>query len=412
MFDDWVRQDLETLPTGSALGAVLDDINIDACSGADRIRVLRAHRRQQAHYAARSLHAMTTVVEVMADDPDEVGFAEEAAAAEVAAALRLTRRAADTEMALALELRRRLPMVWFALCDGSIDLYRARVLVDATMHLSLAMAQEVASVVLPDAPLLTTGQLRAKLRKLCMDADPEDARIRYHHAVGRRRMVVEEDHSGTASLYLFNIPPQRAAAAKQRINRLALRAKQQGDKRSIDQIRADIAMDLLEGRGEVTRASRGAVIINVDLPTLLGLAANSGDVAGWGPVIADIARQVTHHQINTQWRWNLVDPDSGLPIDGGVVRRRPTAAQQRHIQTLNPTCVHPGCRMSAVDCDLDHTTPWIETQITDSDDMAPLCRHHHRIKDQHHWSYRRLPDGDYQWTSQLGHTYTTSGRDP
>ena len=68
--------------------------------------------------------------------------------------------------------------------------------------------------------------------------------------------------------------------------------------------------------------------------------------------------------------------------------------------------------MPATDCDIDHTAPWAETHTTETDDLAPLCRHHHRIRHQHRWAYTRRPDGDYEFTSQLGHTYTTSGRDP
>ncbi len=70
--------------------------------------------------------------------------------------------------------------------------------------------------------------------------------------------------------------------------------------------------------------------------------------------------------------------------------------------------------MPAADCDLDHTTPWTETGVTDTADMAPLCRYHHRLKHQTQWTYQPNPNGnsDLIFTSHLGHTYTTNGHDP
>jgi hypothetical protein len=62
--------------------------------------------------------------------------------------------------------------------------------------------------------------------------------------------------------------------------------------------------------------------------------------------------------------------------------------------------------MPSIDCDIDHTTPYSEGGATCPCNNAPGCRHDHRLKD-HGWTYVRLPDGRYQWTSPLGHTYTT-----
>jgi hypothetical protein len=44
--------------------------------------------------------------------------------------------------------------------------------------------------------------------------------------------------------------------------------------------------------------------------------------------------------------------------------------------------------------------------------LAPLCRHHHNLRHHSGWTHRKLPNGDYLWTSRLGHTYTTSGLPP
>jgi hypothetical protein len=68
--------------------------------------------------------------------------------------------------------------------------------------------------------------------------------------------------------------------------------------------------------------------------------------------------------------------------------------------------------MPSVDCDLDHNQRWADGGETTKPNLAPLCRHGHIIKDTLGWTYQRLPNGDYQWTTRLGHTYTTSGTPP
>ena len=131
-----------------------------------------------------------------------------------------------------------------------------------------------------------------------------------------------------------------------------------------------------------------------------------------GPVIADVARQISERQTDSPWTWSLVDPATGRVLDTGITRRRPTAAQKRRIRGRDRTCVFPGCRMPARNCDLDHNQPWARGGPTTVCNCVPLCRTHHRLKTHTPWRYRRLPTGDYEWTSPLGHTYPTSGRDP
>ncbi len=65
----------------------------------------------------------------------------------------------------------------------------------------------------------------------------------------------------------------------------------------------------------------------------------------------------------------------------------------------------PGCRHPAKDCDLDHICDWIDTGRTAVCGLALLCRYHHIRKHRDGWTYVRLPNGDYQWTSPTGHTY-------
>ena len=156
----------------------------------------------------------------------------------------------------------------------------------------------------------------------------------------------------------------------------------------------------------------GGVHIRVDLATLAGLSEASGDLGGYGPVIADIARQFAQHQVKGRWQWTVYGPNSDQPIATGITRRRPTASQAREVLALNPTCIHPGCRMPSTECDIDHRIPWADSHATKTADLAPLCRHHHVVRHRDGWTYERRDDGDHVFTSPFGHKYTTSGRSP
>ena len=410
-YDEGIPSGLDEMEPGPILAAFLSGIDVTRVSGYARIIVLRAHQRLVSHYTASLYTDMAAVVDILDDDETKRSDAAEAAAAEVRAALHLTRRSADNEIGIALELATRLPQIHHMLASGVLDLRRARVLLDGTAHLNDDIARRIVEQIADDAATFTTGQLRARLRRLCIEAEPDDATQRYEDAVQERRVAVEANDSGTANLVGMDLPPDRATAAAQRINRIARSLRHKDEDRTMDQLRADVYLDLLCGTNHGT-TDRGVVDLRVDIDTLAELNNHPGDLAGYGPVIADIARRVAKHETDAEWRYTITNPDTGQPTYTGTTRRRPTTAQRRAVEARNPTCVFPGCRMPAIGSDLDHRTTWKEGGPTTQDNLGPLCRHDHCIRHQHGWTYTPLPNGTHQWTSKLGHTYTTSGTPP
>ncbi|MEE8489061.1 MAG: HNH endonuclease signature motif containing protein [Acidimicrobiia bacterium] len=168
---------------------------------------------------------------------------------------------------------------------------------------------------------------------------------------------------------------------------------------------------MTQGNHVSSGPNRAMVDIRVDLETLTGLTENPGELAGFGPVIADIARRVTAEQESAEWRWTVVD-DNNQVVDTGITTRRPTTAQKRHVSACFRCCVFPGCRVPAADCDLDHRVAVADGGPTTTCNPAPLCRHHHRVKHQASWKPTLQPNGDHTWLSRLGHTYTTNGQSP
>ncbi len=173
-----------------------------------------------------------------------------------------------------------------------------------------------------DAARLTSGQLAARLRKLCGDAGP------------------------------------------------------------IDQLRAGVLLSLLQGQdpGAGAGAAGAVVDIRIDFTTLAGLDDRSVELAGFGPVLEDIGRQVAERQEGAEWRFAVTHPGTGRPVHVGTTRRRPTAAKRRGIEAGYLTCIFPACRMPARRCDLDHRIPWSEGSRTCECSQFPACRYHHGLR--------------------------------
>ena len=99
-------------------------------------------------------------------------------------------------------------------------------------------------------------------------------------------------------------------------------------------------------------------------------------------------------------------PATGAVLDVGRTRYPPAAALADLVRLRDRTCRFPGCRQPAHRCDLDHVIPW-PAGPTSADNLAALCRHHHRLKHQTSWTVRAGPGAELEWTSPTGHRYGT-----
>ncbi len=119
------------------------------------------------------------------------------------------------------------------------------------------------------------------------------------------------------------------------------------------------------------------------------------------------------------------------PRTDAVDRHDPPEWMRELVILRDRHCVFPGCHVDARACDLDHINPYVPPETggppgqTHPDNLAALCRRHHRAKTHRAWTYRRRPPdpddhprhGDhdcdrdlgpaYTWTSPHGWTHTT-----
>ncbi|MGH4025821.1 MAG: DUF222 domain-containing protein [Pseudonocardiaceae bacterium] len=421
---------------------------IDSVVGFDRVSswALARQARVLAEFARRRpgdhpLAARCDVPSLCSEfAPDEIGLA-----------LRLSRPAAATRLAMAQALAEQLPGTLDAWQAGMIDERKTRAISETSAVLPAELHGALEARVLPRAGTQTLTRLRASLARAVLALDPDGGNRRHEQRRKDRRVVVGPDGDGMASLWALLSAPD-ATAAYQRLGELA-RGLGTDDSRGMDARRADLLVDLLTGRrcaatgncpaqdcnGDCecpttessaaagtdsapadidrsscrpTRAARpGKPLVSVIVPitTLMGLDDQPGELAGYGPIPATLAREIAADGI---WRRLLTDPASGTLLDYGRSTYTPPAGLADFVRARDQYCRNPICGQRATTADLDHTMAWADGGTTSADNLYACCRRNHLVKTHvPGWHVEQHPDATITWTTPTGHTYTSHPHD-
>ncbi|MGH3409111.1 MAG: hypothetical protein ACRDRJ_42425, partial [Streptosporangiaceae bacterium] len=246
----------DQLPPGPALAACLSGTDPGALSEWDLPGVASAFRRLTAWAQAGELAAVAEMASRTAARDDHVDVAADgrpgqvtpAAGSTVGLELVMSHPAAMAWASLAVTLRWRLAVTLAALSAGIIDLYRARLIAEATGPLDDDTARTVESSVLPKAGQQTSGQLRVALRRAVIAADPEGAEQRRKDAQRHAKVSLYPDpDADTATLAGSRLPAVHAAAAMARLTAIARAMKAAGLTGGLDYLRAIAYIGLLLG---------------------------------------------------------------------------------------------------------------------------------------------------------------------
>ncbi len=242
------------MPPGPKLSAVLAGVDRSRLADADLVVLAQARARQLAFEQAGQMADLVAIADAAGPDPFPPGGPipgnynpDQWAESEIAAALTWSGVNAGTQLALARQIVRRLPALHAAMLAGQIDAHKARVISDQLLCLSDEQARAVVEKILPEAAGKTTGQLRHKLARLVITIDPAAARKRYREAVKHRQVWCGREEEGTLSLGGRRLPADRAAAAFDHLDTLATALLEAGDTRGLEELRADVMLDLLQG---------------------------------------------------------------------------------------------------------------------------------------------------------------------
>ena len=238
---------LDQMEPGGWLAMVTDRVwakGLSKLSDDELVGVMAAARRGASRQAALEL---ATISELAARRAGPDGRPGEHVEEEVAAALTLTAHAAGQRVAVAGGLAR-LPGVGRALAAGRIDADKAKVFTDQLMLLDVIAANAIAGLVLPGAPGMTTGRIRAELVREIMDYDPEALIRRRKEAEKDARVETWTETAGTGALAGRDLPPAAVLAADQRLTADARWLKTHGVEDTMDQLRARAFIARLTGQ--------------------------------------------------------------------------------------------------------------------------------------------------------------------
>lgn len=262
-------------------------------------------------------------------------------------------------------------------------------------------AATVEAEVVPHAEDLAPAPLARTLTRVIRRLDAAALRRRHERRVAERRVDAYLTEDGCAALTVHG-PADRIHLADRRVDAIARRLKESGGAggRTLDQLRADVALDLLAGKD--FEHAKVSVLITLPATTALGVDETPGHLAGYGDLPAQRALELAGHTDAT-WRRVLTEPASGRALDVGRRRYVPPAALRDRVPADLPTCTGPGCTRPAHQCDLDHREPFPHGP-TDRENLHPACRRHHRGKTLGGWRVINQ-DRTLIWISPAGYRY-------
>ena len=342
----------------------------------------------------------------------------EAAVPSFAAALGVSLGTAMQMLSDGLDLKFRLPAVHRGVESLRVAPWRARRIARMTHGLSLQAAQHVDEQLAPVADSCGVARIDRLVTEALAMFDPEQQEeveneaeaawgARLDHATaagwtGTSRLEVVGDTQTLTTFYDL-----LAAKAHEGLDPSLLADQQSSFGHR--QIAALAAIANGAGATSVTRAYAHFTLS--DLTNLSDGLVRLGSVERLGPLT--VARIKEALGISTTC---TVIPVLDLRRADAVDQHDPPEWMRELVILRDRTCVHPYCSKDARDCDLDHIEAFIEMDDggppgqTRPDNLAPLCRGHHRAKTHHGWSYVRNQDGSYTWTDRHGNRFTVDTR--
>ncbi|MGM9474349.1 DUF222 domain-containing protein [Pseudarthrobacter sp. YS3] len=408
--------------------------------------------RGEARTAAEKVRVIAELVEVSsalaasAQSPQEATAQEMALVAEVACALTVGERTASTLLAESQALTTGLPLTLTALTAGAISWQHARVMVDETTSLDPGAAKALEAHFLDPgvenphrgcpAGELVPSRFRHKARIWRERHHPVSIEKRHARSVADRRLEYRPDRDGMAWLSAY-LPADQAAGIWNRTTATARALQGPDEDRTMTQMRADTAANLLlggtgvtptaEASGTMVPADAGAgltadmlgalggrvpvpraqVLLTAPIMSLLGATDEPAMLDGYGPIPITMARRLIADGA-TSFHRVLIDPRDGAPLEIGRTSYPVTKAQRQWLRLRDGKCPFPGCHNQSLDNEADHLLAWAHGGTTGISNLAQPCPKHHKLRHTGGWepgpATKDHPPG---WTSPTGRHYAS-----
>jgi hypothetical protein len=327
----------------------------------------------------------------------------------LATALGVSSRTAMQLLSDALDLYYRLPRVWDLVEECHLAPWRARKIAAATHRLSPKAAAYVEHKILGIADFCGPVKLDRIVHEAAAMFDPVEKAQAEDEAKDAWGVRIDDGVNGpwagtsimqltgpTPTIHAFNNLLSRGAHDQLDPSRPA------DEQPSLEHRKIAALNSLISGTstGVPTKA-----YLHLDFADLLDNLAY-GTVERLGPLTVGTLKE----WLGTS-RFTL-QPVLRMDRTDRVDQHDPPEWMRELVILRDKECVFPWCHKNARDCDLDHIKAYIEMDDggppgqTRPDNLAPLCRRHHRAKTFRRWTYTRNRDGTYTWTGKNGRQFT------
>ncbi len=334
-----------------------------------------------------------------------------------------SRAAAGADLKLARTLARNLPMTAAAVLAGDLPVAHARILARECTK-TVRMRETLTNPRLGEPLLLASAGIPADdflrvARAWAYRADPDAADAGYREDTDTYQFALSTTTGGV-------IPHGKLSPDVAEMLQTALRAEigvpAADDKRSAWQRQHDalgsLSARLLSNGGlGTTHAVRPQIVVHVPLAAALAAPGTPGIPPAW--------LQDSRTPLPTCLLDRLAcDSDlmhAVLRADGEVLhfgraKRLFEGPQRRAMEARDGHCRYPGCTAPPSHCEGHHLLRWTLGGVTNIDQGALLCWHHHTHVHAHNITIQKTPDGGLTFTHPDGHligtTYPQGAPDP
>lgn len=359
----------------------------------------------------------------------------------LAGALGISPYAAQGLLADTLDLRHRLPRTWDQVQGLMVPVWKARKIAKATRDLPLEAARWVDRQLIGAAASIASAALDRLINLAVARVDPEGQKKREDAERAGWDVTLNQPRqwAGTSELkatgdtvalgaVMDRVTTDADALAAagdtdpvgaRRVKALVSLARDGADQLAFGFAGEDQASAKHEpaghedggvrstGQPRQARQARQALklYVHTSLADLVTLAAGKGEVTvaeveRFGPITSDLLKTWLDRTRVT------VTPVLDLADAQWSPRHDPPPRMREQVVLRHRGCVFPYCGRDARSADLDHVEPWdpdhprdpavpgdpTDPSGTTPDNLAPLCRRHHRAKTHGRWRYEALPD--------------------
>lgn len=334
-------------------------------------------------------------------------------AEQIALARRESPHRGRAHLRLARVLREQLTATGAALRAGKISEYKASLLMAETACLGADDRIIVDATLAGDADRIEAmgdREAAAAARKLAAELDAASVAERRRRAEADRNVTLRPAPDTMTWLSAL-LPVKEGVAVHAALRAAAEAARNHGDPRSRGQVMADTLVDRVTGRESADSVGSDVSVdlVMTDRALLTGDSEEAAWIQGYGPVPADLARELVRHALDAgdrAWLTRLyTHPATGELTSMDSRQRRFRGTLAKLIRLRDQTCRTPWC--GAPVRDADHATEAHAGGATSQSNSQGLCQGCNLAKQAPQWRAESVAGVGHQieTTTPTGHRY-------